>query len=49
LAASLATNVVGEPFMDFLALRREIQEELTFHKDVGLPDIGIKYEYHDEA
>ena len=49
LTAWLATNFVGKPLIDFFALRREIQEELTFSKDVSLPDMGIKYEYGDEA
>ena len=48
-AAWLATNFVGKPFMEFLALRREIQEELTFLQNVDPPNTGTLYEFGDEA
>jgi hypothetical protein len=42
-------NFIGKPLMDFLALRKEIEEELTFLSNVDPPHIGIKYEYGDDA
>jgi hypothetical protein len=44
-----AVNFFGKPLLDFLTLRKEIQEELTFLANVGPPENSTLYERGDEA
>jgi hypothetical protein len=45
-----AVNLAVKPWLEFLALRKEIQEELTFLLDTHRPpNVDTKYEHGDEA
>ncbi len=45
-----AVNLAMKPWLEFLALRKDIQEELIFLFDLlRPPNISTKYEHGDEA
>jgi hypothetical protein len=43
-----ALNFVGKPFVDFLKLRQEVREELSFLSDVNAPDQQLLYDDRED-